>query len=213
METAGEQIIKEKIDGLTDFPDGYTPNLASKWEVLENGLKPKRRPLMLLWSNYVSIAATLLFIGGATLLLIKPTSNKPKAKAVIVVQPKRKVDVIKAPVLSEPIKAKPIYAKSSHPKRVSAEQGLPQADTSKNNIMPNEQPIEPVVAVIETTPTKKPKRFEEIDFNNPVIGTSVPTQTYVESQKFRFRLGFGGGVNTAASQSTNPPLIRLRTAF
>ncbi len=212
METAGEQIIKEKIDGLTDFPDGYTPNLASKWEVLENGLKPKRRPLMLLWSNYVSIAATLLFIGGATLLLIKQTSHKPTAQSAIVVQPKRKVNVIKAPILSEPTKAKPIYAKSSHPKRVSAEQGLPQADTSKNNIMPHEQPLEPAVVVVETTPAKKPRRFEEIDFNNPVIGTSVPTQTYVESQKFRFRIGFGGGTKAVSSQSSQPA-VSLSTAF
>lgn len=212
MATPGEQIIKEKIEGLNDLPVGYTPNLQSKWEVLENGLKPEKKPLLFAWSKYLSIAASLLFIGGASLLLIKQTSTKPKPQAAIVVQPKRKIDVAKAPVLSTTIKVKQVYAKSSNIQKVSVEQVLPQTDTLKSNTTPPDQPLALVEALVETIPAKKPKRFEEIDFNTPVIGASVPTQTYVESQKFRFRLNIGGSAKITSSKPTQPE-IGFRTSF
>lgn len=211
MATAGEQIIKEKIEGLNDLPVGYTPNLQSKWEVLESGLKPKKRRLFFIWNRYTSIAAAFLFIGGAGLLLIKNINNKPQSADVV--KPKIEVPEANLQVVTIPAKETEKRVRNFRSKKPTRLQQvmIPQLDTAIQDPIFIEH-IEPVVATLETTAIKKPKRFEEIDFNTPVIGTSVPTQTYVESQKFRFRIGFGGGTKTASSQSKQPA-VSLSTAF
>jgi hypothetical protein len=89
---------------------------------------------------------------------------------------------------------------------------LPQLNTLANAPLMNEPVLESTTVVTETAVAKKAKRFTEVDFNNPIIGASAPTQTYVESQKFRFRIGVGGSVKNASPQTTQP-VIGLRTSF
>ena len=214
MATAGEQTIKEKIESLTDLPVGFTPNLASKWEVLENGLKPEKKPLVFAWRKYLSMAASLLFIGGAGLLLIKNINTKPPLANAV--KQEIKLPPTNLQVAKAPIKINKKRLDNVRSKKVVSPQPvlLPQADTAAPEPVFVEQPIVPTeaIAVAEPTLAKKPKRFEEVDFNTPVIGTTVPTQTYVESQKFRFRIGFGGGTKTVSSQSKQPA-VSLSTAF
>jgi hypothetical protein len=58
MESWENKIIQEKLDSLQDLPEGYLPDLSSKWEIVNAGLPAKRRwvPVFVKWS----VAAAVL---------------------------------------------------------------------------------------------------------------------------------------------------------
>lgn len=74
MENLENDIIKNKIDSLHELPDGYMPDLDSKWEILESAMNdPKKKRISMFWPLTVVAASVLVFIG--TLFLSKPAIN------------------------------------------------------------------------------------------------------------------------------------------
>ena len=67
MDMLDNHNIRTKLSTLNSLPKGYTPNLESKWSMLEAGLsgQTKRNTL---WKP-VRVAAMLLLLGGASLLI------------------------------------------------------------------------------------------------------------------------------------------------
>lgn len=80
MESWDDKILADKLNNLQDLPAGYTPDLSSKWEIVEAGLPTgkKRRlaPLLIRWSV---AAAVLLAIG----LLWTNTGKKEAASLAL----------------------------------------------------------------------------------------------------------------------------------
>ena len=43
MESWENKTIADKLNGLQELPDGYSPNIASKWEIVQAGLSGKKK--------------------------------------------------------------------------------------------------------------------------------------------------------------------------
>ena len=78
MEMLEDKIIKQKLDSLEKLPEGYEPNLESKWNLIETGLdEGNKKKVAIIWYR-IAIAAMLLMIGGGSLMLIKPVTKVQK---------------------------------------------------------------------------------------------------------------------------------------
>jgi hypothetical protein len=83
MEMRSDKIIHDKINSVNDLPEGYSPNLNSKWELLQAGLKSEqnKKSVMYYIQRTSVVAAMLLLIGGSGLLIIKkltkPITSSP----------------------------------------------------------------------------------------------------------------------------------------
>jgi|GEM_PF-3296821 len=70
MERWENNIIADKLNSLQDLPDGYAPNIASKWELIQAGLDGKKKRSKRGWFAGVSILALLIVCG--TIYFSKP---------------------------------------------------------------------------------------------------------------------------------------------
>jgi hypothetical protein len=189
METHSNNIIKKKIDAITALPDNYTPNLNSKWELLQAGLPKQKRPLVFYIKNISALAAMLLLIGGFAIQYFSK-SSKPVAKSTLISYhkekeiPKRESTPITQETKNKVQKTKtPIRLK----KTSVAEQVLEMPIVNTDSIS-----VTPVQTLIALAPvTKKNKRFTEIDFDAPVqqAYTNNTTNNNVAATAPSFRLG------------------------
>ena len=213
METANN-IIKNKIDSVTDLPEGYTPNLNSKWELLQAGLpqqpeKKQRKPVMFYMQRAAAVAAMLLMIGGSGLLLIKkPNTAKPHAQATA----KPDQQLAKQQVLPSAKTIQVAAVKSTHvenkPTKINQQPIIiDSVIQAPSPIITPEPTPQPMLAQAEPLPI-----ITEVDFTEPVLKSTTPTDVLVKAQRFKFKLGIGEtqGLNAATNK---PNTIGLRTSF
>ena len=212
METANN-IIKNKIDSVTDLPEGYAPNLNSKWELLQAGLpkqpeKEQRKPVMFYMQSAAAVAAMLLMIGGSGLLLIKkPNNTKPKAQATATPSPQ----LDKQQVLPNVKTMQVAVVKSTQTNQKPTKNNLPiitdSVPPAPSPIITPEPTPQPILAQAEPLPI-----ITEVDFTEPVLQSTTPTDVLVKAQRFKFKLGIGEtqGLNATTNK---PSTIGLRTSF
>lgn len=213
META-DNIIKNKVDSVKDLPEGYVPNLNSKWELLQAGLpqqteKKQRKHRLFYMQLAAAVAAMLLMIGGSGLLLIKkPNTAKPQVQATAKpaqqlakqhVSPSTNTLQVAA-VKSTQVKNKPSKI-NQQPIIINS---VPQAPSP---IITPEPTPQPMLTLVEPLPI-----ITEVDFTEPVLKSITPTDVLVKAQRFKFKLGIGEtqGLNAAIYK---PSTIGIRTSF
>ena len=49
MENWENKLIADKLNSLEELPEGYSPNMASKWEIIQSGLQQKRKRVHVAW--------------------------------------------------------------------------------------------------------------------------------------------------------------------
>lgn len=195
METHSDKLIQQKIDSVNSLPEGYSPNLNNKWEILAAGLTPKKKPLFLYFNKISAIAAMLLLIGGISLFFIKTIKRNDAIKPIV--------------TLPKPIEKEKIDSKTNEhaqPKMLSSPTlfRLVSADSYRQTtedkkqieIVQNESIIKdsfillekPAIILAEAT-LKKTKRFTEIDFNEPIKQESTPPTNMAFNQRFSFKIG------------------------
>lgn len=194
-----DNIVKNKLNGLDTLPEGYTPNLESKWGMLEAGLEGSRRRVWA-WKPYAA-AAMFLMLGGAGILLMKP-KPKPRAEVPAMHMPVATAEKqAKAQLQNTPGPAAKYIAKA---KTLSYKPKIQHIAVTVNPD-PNMQPETTVVSVLQpiqreqpgaVTKTKKP-RFVEVDFNDAPVAAEKPSESVIAAQQFKFRIGIN-------SVSANP---------
>lgn len=216
MEMRSNKIIQDKINSVNDLPEGYSPNLNSKWELLQAGLKPEqnKKPVLYYIQRASAVAAMLLLIGGSGLLIIKKPT-KPTAsnittnnKNIVSVAPNtERVNAV------EEKKAIPSSPKTTKKVMVNAPIQL-AVNTPNTSIDSSIQKVEVVnQSTVNTTINEQvatTERFTEVDFTSPIITPSTPTDVLVKAQKFKFKLGVGNN-NQVNLQSENNPVFKLKT--
>lgn len=168
MEILEDNIIQNKLNSLDTLPESYTPNLDSKWSMLEAGLEGNKKTIAT-WKP-IAAAALLLLLGGATLLL-----QQIKPRAVVTsdnVKPERLSNTI-TPIASAPTlnqtetvtKPAHIHSAVKQTPTVAAitNEILTPVEEIPVQIMVQAQEIQPMVAAI---PKVKKQQFVEIDFND-----------------------------------------------
>ncbi len=197
MEMRSNKIIQDKINSVNDLPEGYSPNLNSKWELLQAGLKPKqnKKPVMYYIQRASAVAAMLLLIGGSGLIIIK----RPAKLATSTIQPTNNSVVIVQPNVEEanPIAEKKVIASPPKiTKNVMVNTPIQLANNDKNisvdsSIQKVEVPGKPIINTVINEQVAATERFTEVDFTTPILIPSAPTDAVVKAQKFKFKLGVG----------------------
>lgn len=197
MEMRSNKIIQDKINSVNDLPEGYSPNLNSKWELLQAGLKPEqnKKPVLYYIQRASAVAAMLLLIGGSGLLIIKkptkptasniPTNNN---NIVNVAYNLETVNVVeeKKTIASHPKTTKKVMVNAPIQLAVNNQNVIVDTITQKVEVV--NQPIANTTINEQVATTE---RFTEVDFTSPIITPSTPTDVLVKAQKFKFKLGVG----------------------
>jgi len=213
MEIQEDNIIKQKVNSLDGLPEGYEPNLESKWNIIETGLDENKRKKKIIGWYRIAIAAMLLIIGGGSLFLLRtdalqPTQveNKQFQKAItptenLVSQAKNS--------LSKKESKKYIY----HPIKMDSHETLVSQPLVSENKMETDSftrltESAKVIAEITLTDTKtKRTRFVELDFNDQPLTTNHSNEPLFASQFIRFK--FGTGNASAAAGASDGPNFKL----
>lgn len=218
MEMRSNKIIQDKINSVNDLPEGYSPNLNSKWELLQAGLKPEqnKKPVLYYIQRASAVAAMLLLIGGSGLLIIKKPT-KPTASN-ITTNNKNIVNVAPNPERVNAVEEKktiPSPQKTNKKVMVNAPIQL-AVNTPNTSIDSSTQKVEVVNQPIANTTINEQvattERFTEVDFTSPILTPSTPTDVLVKAQKFKFKLGVGNN-NQVNLQSENNPVFKLKTGL
>lgn len=219
METHSDKLIQQKIDLVNSLPEGYSPNLNNKWEILAAGLAPKKKPLFLYFNKISAIAAMLLLIGGISLFFIKTIKRNDAIKPIV--------------TLPKPIEKETIVSKTKEtecPKLVSSPTlfRLVSADNYRQTtedkkqieIIQSESIIKdsfilvekPAIILAEVTP-KKTKRFTEIDFSEPIKQENTPPINMAFNQRFSFKIGASLQNNAGNTNNTQTNNFGLTKQF
>lgn len=209
MEMYSNNIIKGKIDSVDTLPEGYTPNLSNKWELLEAGLvkQKEKKPLLLYIRQTASVAALLLLFGGVGLFLIKQVQTPPAAKPATSFNTGKQADKKEAvqPKMVAQNTSTQAPQKSKHPKTamINTKPALQAEEITEEPLMAFiDSPKVLTTVAVDQIPAKA-KRFTEIDFNEPIVSVKTSMENVVASQKFKFKIGFSAQSNTASSASPN----------
>lgn len=207
METV-DKTIQQKINSVDDLPAGYEPNLDNKWELLSAAIQSnstQRKPFVYYANRISAIAAMLLLIGGSWYILIqKPQPTKTRAE----VKPINAVKVVlnEPKVLERVSSFKKSKSKKSVEPIITACEDLPEEPIIDINAC---KPVEEIPKIMVVT---KPAHYAEVDFTEPILTNTPPTENVVKAQRFKFKLG--GSVDNGAQAATSAPQgFSIKTAF
>jgi hypothetical protein len=180
-----DNIIKNKIESIDDLPDGYEPDLDSKWETIRIGIhQPKRKRLLpLLVASYTTVAILLsiYFINKSnletnpgiqeqftekTIFIEKKHSinNKPTQRKMLKYEKQDNVET--RAIISDPL---------SGLSQISYEEKQPESFDSL--------PM-PLLAI-----EKKKNRYVVIDFGTDEIDEIQPNHNTASQSDYKFKLG------------------------
>lgn len=200
--------VAEKINGLDQLPEYYTPNLELKWGIIEAGMERSRKPMWVWWLS----AASVIFIAGL-IWLVKPSAQMADLPAPLVKENQASVT----------LKANPIQEKSVHTeKRVNKQKQVAQtvpltavAEISREQEEVTQQPAVTTDTLLQVAQTERiitKQRYVELDFSDGIEQSSP--QTTIVAQQFRFKLGNWPAFSKTGSgiKQTDIP-VRIQKTF
>ncbi len=221
MALTQDKNIKEKIDSLTGLPDGYTPSMESKWELLQTGnTRPAKR-------QYLYYAAVLLLLLiPAWLMMNKKNENISSVRKNIPATNKiaatDKINIGKTSVTEEAakrnIKANHYYSqntpsiqnlKTNAVVEAPKKEIVPMTETeiSRNIIIADSIP-HPMIVNVEHSKKHK-KRYVEMDFDDGEVHTDKRNDM-VQNPVFKFNISFGMASKNAGNE---PSIFQIKKTF
>ncbi len=217
MEAMQDKQIREKLNSLDTLPEGYTPSLDSKWELLMAGQPQKKERPVYMW--YAAAASFLILLTFSFLFLksteqpateiiaeapvlgksLKPISQenhqighqKSVAENARVNQPKTAIAANSVTrFVPENASHKALKTQVSE----NSDEKIAAALSSENNILK----AEPETTITEQTPNliaaeapksiqKKKARFIELDFDTPAKPQMAAT-ALAQTAKVKFKI-------------------------
>jgi hypothetical protein len=185
MEDMENKLIASKLGELDTLPEGYKPNLDSKWELIEASMEGERKNRFLIYRAAAIITGIILLgylfmphLSVRPSAQIKeqqktepvtkhnktlPSSEQNNKMVAVTVQPQTTVKVEKAKTKNNVIEMEPVQPETK----------IDLVSVTQNSV--------PLVASTTDTPNKKKKnRYVQLDFDDPVKEeiTGVPTQQH-----------------------------------
>lgn len=232
METTRDKQIREKLNSLNTLPEGYTPSLDSKWELLLAGKPEKKERSFYGW--YAAAASALLLLSFSFLyfknqkqLLEKAIAeiNTPiSAKKTLAILPEKPETKLAVTTPSKAIIENKKAFKNAMPTPVKtqlAARKIPTSETFKpeTQIQTSEPGIStaenaPILAVTESPkmPRKKKTTFVEMDFDSPQSVKFPRPETRMAQINFKLKLLPKDSDPDATVMQTDKP-FRLQHTF
>jgi len=211
MELLENNIIQQKLNSLDTLPEGYTPSMASKFELLMTAAPTEKKQSKWLYFIPAGIAATI-----ALLILVQPDYTSVDCNTQHYAGRLQYTEVVDPVQVTETpsVAVKQTRSKRTKPVLPAVQLAVAPAPLTTR------QPEEEVVAVDTTTQllasapvvTQKKIRFTEVDFDDaPLNSPVVVQQTPTGKQKFSFRFNL---YSTAAqSPGSQPTPVQIRKNF
>ena len=219
-----DNIIAGKLAELNTLPEGYEPNLDSKWALLEAGINKRDtvdKRFMYLW---MSIAASLFIV------CVLGIWSYMQPKRVIVqkkVQPKIQFSIQQELTASSDRSKKEIHVWhkvhvlsvhqfSSVQKSTQLKAELPlvtaEALSSCKDSVSVIQESAVVISATLNSPLKiKKPRYVQVDFNTPIIDKPQPSEEIAFSGTLHIKFHIGTSVNTESGTTKNDYLNNSST--
>lgn len=195
MEILEDNIVQHKLNRLDTLPEGYTPNLDSKWSMLEAGLEGNKKTASA-WKP-MAAAALVLLLGGGILLLQQIKQRQPlptvahstpniiirkplvDKTGIAPIQPTITVakQTLSKPTITHPIAQPPV-----------AQETVNHIQTPAPAPVTFEQPQE-IQQQIAAAPHLKKHQFIEIDFNEVPVTQTQHTESTIAFRPFKFGIG------------------------
>lgn len=213
MRTLDDKRIAEKLNGLGNLPDGYRPDLQSKWDLLEAGLnhrKGKKRRLFAFWS---AAAVFVFFLAGLWLFFRDSTSTIGPQTSMMRPAPVQHTPQVQAAATKTGTSTavKKTTIRRTRPIRES----IPAPVTATAEaLIPESTPVNPVAATPEPLatgipdPSVKKSRYIQIDFSDPQPEEKASLATDRSPQ---FRICFPGRKKNTPDDPSNRSLNWKRT--
>lgn len=224
MKSSENKLIADKLESLDCLPEGYHPDMDSKWALLEETMNERESAGFRVNKIWMNVAACLLILVASIWLLIY--MQRPITITVNQQHSPSKTKVIQntpSPDFAE--KAKHARAVKYHPKDpVQNEKHVPQSGNeivfvpevlplSKDSVIHEPEKIIQLV-LTEKIPVKpKKQRYVQVDFDDPLNTVYIPVNKSNFAQPFRIKLGIGNPSEKSDNYSENTATIKLRQNF
>ncbi|MES2780358.1 MAG: hypothetical protein V4651_10725 [Bacteroidota bacterium] len=216
MELLENNIVQKKLNSLDTLPDGYTPNLESKWSMLEAGLEGNKKTASP-WKP-IYAAALILFLGGAALLLQQIKQRHVITADHVHVQPAIPSHKISPKVTTPILHPITTVVKDTETKPAVKQSKLvvtiPETPTTIWKVSEEivEQPQE-IQTYAATLPKIKKQQFIEIDFSDVPIVHQQNTEPSFAFRPFKFGLGQQNNTNSISTESPHENAFRFQRSF
>lgn len=216
MENLENNIIENKINSLGTLPEGYTPNLDSKWSMLEAGLQGNSRSPFI-WKPFAA-AAILLLLGGS-ILLMQQIKQKSLLKADYIKldeQVKRVPSTITHAILpakqhSVALKQHANPPKAQQDKRIISEPTPAVVGQEPAALVQSQEASQPIATA--AAPKKKQPHFVEIDFNNPPISSKQYDEPFLAFRAFKFNPAQQNSTTGSSSDNRSQSIFNFQKSF
>jgi hypothetical protein len=234
MRNIDEKIIFDKINNLESLPDGYTPNLESKFGLMNAGRYERKKRRGIIWyCSMAAAAAVLLFFAGGywfkkeslpvpgsattvnTEVAVKQTKALP-ANAVA------HTDAITSSYKSNsnkrqfPIPQSPITHPQSQQPIAFITDSVQKENTPAviQELTAPAQPATVTIAATQPAPATK-RRYTQVDFNDNISNDKLANKTWSATGS-RFKISPFGKDNNAPKTNAlqqEEPSLHLKYNF
>lgn len=220
METQENKIIRDKINALNGFPEGYQVNMESKWTLLEAGLENNRKKTVFSW-KWVAAVFVLFASVAVWFMLEKQKSETKQFAGKIKSEERPSVHFPLATLNIVSVKEQMQRKDYAHREKVFAVQH-PDTATTKETLDPTTAKDQPVLennepALEQVAEKSEPKaealsktkqRFVECDFTDGLPPGTTYSQSASAPRGLKFKLGNGRISNTTVQNNSKRFAIR-----
>ncbi|MEO8150250.1 MAG: hypothetical protein ABI723_21630 [Bacteroidia bacterium] len=224
MDKQTDKQIADKINSLDTLPQGYAPDLESKWELLQLADKKEKPAVILFLTNrwLAAAACLLLFCTAGLWWLMQPVIKTTSPIAIKKTEHVKNISSThKVTVTENPIKIFPAIKSAKHKDKsiIEKQPGLIHDENLiATAITP---PLGPGLTIVkeeilhqepvadEPESKAKKQRYVQMDFDDNII---QPGERNISAQSVRFRFSFGNAHRNNQSFE-NESTLKLKQNF
>lgn len=220
MEDMENKLIASKLSELDTLPEGYKPNLNSKWELIEASMEGERKNRFVMY-RVAAVITGIILLGYLFMprLNVQPaTQSKVQQKTEPAMKhnkplpsPEQKNKMIAATVQRKSAaKVEKVKIKSNV---VEMESVQPKPETKIDSVPAMQNSVQLAELDTEAPVKKKKSRYVQLDFNDPVKEeTAAPSPKQMYAKEFRIDL-FNGNAPPQTNTITNSSTALFKIKF
>jgi hypothetical protein len=216
MKTQDDKLVQSKLNSLDTLPEGYTPNIASKWTLIEEALDERRTDRIAFRKIFLRIAACLvLLLISAALWMNSGNENIMTDSTTQTID--KPAENAQQDIHPESQNATPQVAAVNKPNGKIHSIENTQVRSNVITVVEEELPVTAEensaveVAVTEPVVKKNRKRYSQVDFEEATPLPQIPNDEVAQS--FSFKVSLVKRPEIANSNSMEPSQLRLTKNF
>jgi len=220
MKSSENKFIADKLESLDSLPEGYRPDMNSKWALLEEAMNERESAGSRTNKMWLNIAACLLALVTCSIIWIYTQrtitvtliQQPPTEKAIAIesISPGTSV-VNKHVVPNKSLKSHSTALRQNEmPVPATGEMtSIIGPQTLADSVIHEEEKITPPVLTEKNIKKPKKQRFVQVDFDDPINTVYMPISKSNFAQLFRIKLGIGNPAEKPGTNSENTFAIKL----